>query len=461
MIRRCRQKKIDLILTKSISRFARNTLDSLKYIRALKGMGIGIIFEKENINTLETDTELIITFMSAFAQSESESISANVRWGKRQAMKEGKASVNFKKLYGYYLDDEGNPQVNSDQAEAVRSIYDQYLQGASLRMIRLSLEEKKVLNPTGGAKWDISKIRSILGNEKYCGDVLMQKTFTQDCINKKVIKNTGQLPMYLIQNHHEAIIPRERFDAVQMELARRRAQTGGTKKSAPTGMSRYSGKYALSGLLFCGECGTAYRRVVWTQHGEKRAVWRCSSRLDYGKKYCKESPTLDESPLQQAVLAAINASMSGRKVLADQLVDAMEQELAPVPGESMSLGDIDRAVTELGKQFDTLLAKATNGDADEYAERFRAISTTMEELKRRKAAILSIRREQEQISRRIHAAASAMTAVAVGITEWDDGVVYQMLEKVTVLADNRIKVTFRNGVEIEQTVDQPKRRKFA
>ena len=226
-------------------------------------------------------------------------------------------------------------------------------------------------------------------------------------------------------------------------------------------MSRYSGKYALSGLLFCGECGTAYRRVVWTQHGEKRAVWRCSSRLDYGKKYCKESPTLDESPLQQAVLAAINASMSGCKVLADQLVDAMEQELAPIPGESMSLGDIDRAVTELGKQFDTLLAEAANGDADEYAERFRAISATMEELKRRKAAILSIRQEQEQIGRRIHAAASAMTAVTMGITEWDDGVVYQMLEKVTVLAGNRIKVTFRNGVEIEQSVDQPKRRKFA
>ena len=225
-------------------------------------------------------------------------------------------------------------------------------------------------------------------------------------------------------------------------------------------MSRYSGKYALSGLLFCGECGTAYRRVVWTQHGEKRAVWRCSSRLDYGKKYCKESPTLDESPLQQAVLAAINASMSGCKVLADQLVDAMEQELAPIPGESMSLGDIDRAVTELGKQFDTLLAEAANGDADEYAERFRTISTTMEELKRRKAAILGIRQEQEQISRRIHAAASAMTAATVGITEWDDGVVYQMLEKVTVLTGNRIKVTFRNGVEIEQTVDQPKRRKF-
>ena len=351
--------------------------------------------------------------------------------------------------------------VNAEQAETVRKIYELYLSGQTLRNIKETLETGGFKNTAGTTEWTTSNLRTILSDEKYCGDVLLQKTFIRDCISKQVIRNTGQLPMYLIQNHHEAIIPRERFDAVQIELARRRAQTGGTKKSAPTGMSRYSGKYALSGLLFCGECGTAYRRVVWTQHGEKRAVWRCSSRLDYGKKYCKESPTLDETPLQQAVLAAINASMSGRKVLADQLVDAMEQELAPVPGESMSLGDIDRAVTELGKQFDMLLAEAANGDADEYAERFRAISTTMEELKRRKAAILSIRQEQEQISRRIHAAASAMTAVAVGITEWDDGVVYQMLEKVTVLTGNRIKVTFRNGVEIEQTVDQPKRRKFA
>ena len=245
-------------------------------------MGIGIIFEKENINTLETDTELIITFMSAFAQSESESISANVRWGKRQAMKEGKASVNFKKIYGFYLDDEGNPQVNSDQAEAVRSIYDQYLQGASLRMIKLSLEGKAVPNPTGGAKWDISQIRSILGNEKYCGDVLMQKTFTQDCINKKVIKNTGQLPMYLIQNNHPAIVSREIYQAVQAEKTRRSASASPSKKTSSTGRSCYASKFALSERLVCGECGTLYRRCTWKRNGKTRIIWRCVSRLDYG-----------------------------------------------------------------------------------------------------------------------------------------------------------------------------------
>ena len=460
MIRQCRKGKIDMILAKSVSRFARNTVDTLSYTRELRSMGIPVIFEEQNINSIYPESEFLITIHGAFAQSESEGISSRVKWGKHQAMRTGKANIQYKTLLGYEKGPDGEMVVNAEQAETVRKIYELYLSGQTLRNIKETLETGGFKNTAGTTEWTTSNLRTILSDEKYCGDVLLQKTFIRDCISKQVIRNTGQLPMYLIQNHHEAIISREQFDAVQMELARRRAQTGGTKKSAPTGMSRYSGKYALSGLLFCGECGTAYRRVVWTQHGEKRAVWRCSSRLDYGKKYCKESPTLDEAPLQQAVLAAINASMSGRKMLADQLVDAMEQELAPVPGESMSLGDIDRAVTELGKQFDTLLAEAANGDADEYAERFRAISATMEELKRRKVAILSIRQEQEQISRRIHAAASAMTAVTMGITEWDDGVVYQMLEKVTILTGNRIKVTFRNGVEIEQVVDQPKRRKF-
>ena len=375
-------------------------------------------------------------------------------------MESGKATIQYKYLYGYRRGADDKPEIIPEEAEVVRWIYERYLAGASTRMLRDELHEQGITYSEKSPQWTLPHIKSILRNEKYCGDVLMQKTFQQDVINRKVIKNTGQLPMYLIENHHEGIVSRERYNAVQAEMARRKAAKSPSKR-ASTGLAAYTSRYALSDRLVCGECGTLYRRCTWTRPDGKRVVWRCVSRLDYGKKYCHSSPTLDEAPLQQAVLAAINASMSGRKVLADQLVDAMEQELAPVPGESMSLGDIDRAVTELGKQFDMLLAEAANGDVDEYAERFRAISTTMEELKRRKAAILSIRQEQEQIGRRIHAAASAMTAVTMGITEWDDGVVYQMLEKVTVLAGNRIKVTFRNGVEIEQSVDQPKRRKFA
>ena len=245
MIRQCKQGKIDIVLTKSISRFARNTVDCLNYVRALKELGIAVIFEKENMNTLEIDSEILITMLGAFAQSESESISANVRWGIRQAMKEGKAAIQYKYLYGYRKGDDGKPEIIPEQAEVVRKIYDLFLSGTPVRGIQEYLNANSVPNINGEPKWARSAIDSILTNEKYCGDVLLQKTYIDDCINKKVKKNTGQLPMYLVQNHHEGIISRETFDTAQAELARRSAGKSPSKKNAPTGRSRYSSKYAL------------------------------------------------------------------------------------------------------------------------------------------------------------------------------------------------------------------------
>ena len=462
MIRHCRQRKIDVVLTKSVSRFARNTVDCLYYTRALKELGIAVIFEKENINSLEEDSELRITLSGAFAQSESESISANVRWGKRQSIKDGKVTFQYKTLLGYEKGSDGNPVIIPEEAETVRRIFEWYLAGKSVRDIRLALVAGGFRNAVGTTDWTTSNLRSILTNEKYCGDALLQKTFVKDCISKKSIPNTGQLAKVLIQNNHEAIISHEMFDAVQLELARRRAQDGRSRKSAPTGRGKFSGKYALSGLLFCAECGTAYRRVVWTQHGEKRAVWRCTSRLDYGRKYCLNSPTLDEEPLQQAILNAINSVMSDHSALAEQLRDTMEQELAPIPGESMSLGDIDRAIADLGRQFTALLSEAAVADnADGYTARFQSISTAMAEFKRRKAIIQQLRQEQDQANHRMQMVTMALKSTSNKLTDWDDGTIYQLLEKVTVLSRERIRVTLRDGLEIEQAVEQPKRRKFA
>ena len=462
MIRHCRQRKIDVVLTKSVSRFARNTVDCLYYTRALKELGIAVIFEKENIHSLEEDSELRITLSGAFAQSESESISANVRWGKRQSIKDGKVTFQYKTLLGYEKGSDGNPVIIPEEAETVRRIFEWYLAGKSVRDIRLALVAGGFRNAVGTTDWTTSNLRSILSNEKYCGDALLQKTFVKDCISKKSIPNTGQLAKVLIQNNHEAIISHEIFDAVQLELARRRAQDGRSRKSAPTGRGKFSGKYALSGLLFCAECGTAYRRVVWTQHGEKRAVWRCTSRLDYGRKYCLNSPTLDEEPLQQAILNAINSVMSDHSTLAEQLRDTMEQELAPIPGESMSLGDIDRAIADLGRQFTALLSEAADADnADGYTARFQSISTAMAEFKRRKAIIQQLRQEQDQANHRMQRVTMALKSTSNKLTDWDDSTIYQMLEKVTVLSRERIRVTLRDGLEIEQAVEQPKRRKFA
>ena len=272
-----------------------------------------------------------------------------------------------------------------------------------------------------------------------------------------MIPNTGQLPKYLIQNHHEGIVSRETFDAVQLEMARRNAKAGATRKSTPTGRGKYSGKHVLSNLLFCGECGTAYRRCVWTQRGIKRPVWRCVSRLDYGKKFCTQSPTLDEEPLQQAILAAVNAVMLDRDTLARQLTAVMEWELAPMLGESMSLADIDGALEELSSQFNSLLAEASANPAEDYTERFRELSESTARLKERKAQLEGACQEQGRLQNRLRAVSAAMEHMTAAMTEWDEEVVHQLLEKVTVLSREKIRVTFRDGREIEQAVNQPKK----
>ena len=460
MIRQCRQGKIDMILAKSVSRFARNTVDTLNFTRELRGLGIPVIFEEQNINSIYPESEFLITLHGAFAQAESESTSSRVSWGKRQAMRSGHVTMHYKNLLGYEKGPDGKPRIVPEQAEVVRFIYDRYLAGDTTREIKTALEAKGASTVSGKGTWMASHIRSILTNEKYCGDVLLQKTFIQDCISKKVIPNTGQLPKYLVQDHHEPIVSRETFDAVQLEMARRSAKAGATRKSTPTGRGKYSGKHVLSNLLFCGECGTAYRRCVWTQRGIKRPVWRCVSRLDYGKKFCTQSPTLDEGPLQQAILAAVNAAMLDHDTLARQLTAAMERELAPVPGESMSLADIDRALEELSSQFNSLLAEASANPGVDYTERFRELSESTARLKEKKARLEGVYQEDQAMNQRLRAVSAAMEHMTAELTEWDEGIIHQLLEKVTVLSREKIRVTFRDGREVEQAVDQPKRRRI-
>ena len=453
MIRQCRRGKIDLILTKSLSRFARNTLDTVKYTRELRQLGIPVIFEKENLNSISWESEFLLTLYGAFAQSESESISKNVSWGKRQAMKEGKVTIQYKHLLGYIRGADGKPEIVPDQAEIIRFIFKRYLAGDTLRAIKAQLEAEQVPYITGEVAWNLSTLQSILQNEKYCGDVIMQKTFRKDCINKETVVNTGQLPKYWTQNHHEAIVSREIFDAVQEETARRKAMASGTKKSAPTGLGKYSSKHALTGLLICGECGTPYRRVVWTQKGMKRPVWRCVNRLDHGKTLCKHSPTLDEKPLQEAILAAVNILMSRKDELSNGVVSEMIQELAPVPGEVLSLADIERAIADLARRFDQLMDET---DGEESIQRnldqFREISEQLAALKERRAHVLGVQAENELMAKRLQRAAAVMEAAPAEITEWNESIVHQLVEEVKVLSKDEIQVTFRNGITITQTI---------
>lgn len=450
MIRQCKQGKIDIVLTKSISRFARNTVDCLNYVRALKELGIAVIFEKENMNTLEIDSEILITMLGAFAQSESESISANVRWGIRQAMKEGKVTIQYKYLYGYRKGDDGKPEIIPEQAEVVRKLYDMFLSGTPVRGIQEYLNASAVPNINGEPKWARSAIDSILTNEKYCGDVLLQKTYIDDCINKKVKKNTGQLPMYLVQNHHEGIISRETFDAAQAELARRSAGKSPSKKNAPTGRSRYSSKYALSDRLYCGECGTRYQRCTWrNRDGSKRIVWRCVSRVDYGNTYCHDSPTLDEEPLHRAILAAINSAVRDKDNIVYNLKAAMEKELAPVAGQQLSLSEIDRQLEQLNAKFSKVLVEASeSGDQAAYSDRFREIMQKQTALKAQRDEIQGMLAESGKAAAHIEQCRQAAETIPSAITEWDEALIRQVVESVTVEMDSKLAVQTKSGTEI-------------
>ena len=448
MIRQCKQGKIDIVLTKSISRFARNTVDCLNYVRALKELGIAVIFEKENMNTLEIDSEILITMLGAFAQSESESISANVRWGIRQAMKEGKAAINYRYFYGYRKGEDGRPETIPEQAEVVRKIYDLFLSGTPIRGILEYLNANIIPNISGKSQWAKNAVNSILTNEKYCGDVLLQKTYIDDCINKKVKKNTGQLPMYLVQNHHEGIISHETFDAAQAELARRSAGRSPSKKNAPTGRSRYSSKYALSDRLYCGECGTRYQRCTWrNRDGSKRIVWRCVSRVDYGNKYCHDSPTLDEEPLHRAILAAINSSVKDKDNIVYNLKAAIEKELAPVAGQQLSLSEIDNQLERLNTEFSKVLAEASeSGDQAAYSDRFREIMQKQTALKAQRDKIQGMLAESGKAAAHIEQCRQAAETTPTVITEWDETLIRQVVNQIKVRSKNQLEIILHSGI---------------
>lgn len=289
MIRDCMKGKVDLILTKSVSRFARNTAECLDYIRELKTHGVGIYFEKENLNTLSCGTEMLITIHAAFAQAESESISGNVIFGKRKTFKDGKVPFNYKYTLGYKKGDDGIPEIIPEEAEIVRIMFNSYLAGLTPKEIKEKLNDQGVPTKTGNGKWSVSMVQRILKNEKYCGDAILQKTYTVDCISKKVVKNNGEVPMYYVKDNHPAIISREMFNKAQTELARRTSKRTPSSKTI-TKQGKYSSKYALTDILHCAVCGSKYRRVTWSKNGKSKVVWRCINRLEHGRKYCTGFP---------------------------------------------------------------------------------------------------------------------------------------------------------------------------
>lgn len=453
MIRLCKQKKIDIILTKSIQRFSRNTLDCINYTRILRGLGIGVFFERENLDSLPPESEFMITMYGAMAQSESESISSNIRRGKQMHAEVGTLKIPCNRLYAYEKDEEGKIHAIPEQAEVVCEIYERYMSGASFRSLKDWLEANKIKTALGTEEWSISAIKGILMNEKYCGDVLIQKTFCADAISKKIIKNTGQLKQFYMPDHHEAIVSREQYNAVKAEMARRSALRSPSRE-AVTGRSCYTSKYALSDRLVCGECGTLYRRCTWTSLGRKYPVWRCTSRLNYGTKYCHDSPTIKEEPLQTAILAAINSDMSNKAALLDHIKKAVSLELLPVQGQTMSLADIERRLAQLDEQFQSLLAEAIDAEDKEACNaQFAKILTEQTALKEQKEEILQSIADADRVCTRMKQAEQAIEDTASTITEWNENAVRQIVERVTALSADEVLVRIKGGAKIKQRLE--------
>ncbi len=447
MIKLCRQRKIDLILTKSLSRFARNTVDSLNYIRELKALGIAVIFEKENINTLETDTEMMLTIMSCFAQAESESISKNVSWGVRQSFKNGNVPIQYARLLGYRKGDDDKPEIIPEEAEIVKEIYRLYLDGMSLNMIVDRLNEKGLTTKGSNSPYRKEVVQRILTNEKYTGDALLQKTYVTDCITKKSRKNNGELPMYLVKNHHEPIISRADFNRVQEEMARRSAKRVIADKLTKGEQGKYSAKYALSELLICGECGTHYRRVTWTAKGFKEIKWRCISRIQYGKKKCHNSPTVDEQALHRAIVSAINEFCSVKEDVAKVLRESITEVLDPSLNGSVAAAQ--QRIDKLAHNIDELIKLATVPETAESA--MSDIARFSEEMKTLREFIEAEKTKQMTVQRgsaELDAVLERLEREDFSLTEYDDIVTRQLIEKITVENKCFITVIFKGGFEI-------------
>ncbi len=322
MIEDALKGKIDLILTKSISRFARNTVDSLVTIRQLKEKGVEVYFEKENIYTLDSKGELLITIMSSIAQEESRSISENITWAKRKNMERGKVSMSYGQFLGYEKGEDGKPQIVEEEAAVVRRIYDLYLDGKSVREIARILTAGNIPTPSGkNCNWNVSTIMSILRNEKYKGDALLQKVYTADFLNKKVVKNTNVLPQYYVENSHPAIIDGETFDLVQAELAKR----GGCNRGRRA-------KSVFDHKVVCGDCGHFYGQKLWYSDSRERVyVWRCTHKYDT-EPNC-QTPVVREKDLQAAFLVTFNHLLRGRKNYITELEKEVENAQPARAGE--------------------------------------------------------------------------------------------------------------------------------
>lgn len=444
----CRDGKVDVIITKSISRFSRNVADTIKYVRELKALNVAVIFEKENIDTSKMTSEMILDMYGVFAQAESESISDNVRMGKRFGYKSGKVPMQYGQILGYRRGKDNEPEVVPEEAKIIELIYYKFLEGWSLPKLSKYLEENGYKTAKGSTAWSKATIRGILTNEKYKGDVLMQKSYVVDLFSKKVAKNNGELPMYLVKNHHKPIIPREVWDKVQVVIAKRNNIKSATDMNMMK-KGRYSSKYALTGLVICGDCGSQYRRTTWTANG-KRIVWRCVNRLTNGKDACGTSPTIDEERLHTGIVKAMNSMIDGKEKI-QSLLNGSIAEILAAPDSHKEIISLKKEIDDKNEDILQMVAdgvKNRESRADITAkcrDEYEKIKALQEKLN-----IAEVNSQMEKESGgRLREIYDTISAMPGKITEYDDNMTRIAVTEVKILSEEKITVTLFGTVTVE------------
>lgn len=429
--------KIELIVTKSVSRFARNTVDSLTTIRKLKEKGVEVYFEKESIWTFDSKGELLLTIMSSLAQEESRSISENVTWSVRKRFADGRVSVPYSMFLGYDKGPDGNLVINPEEAKIVVLIYQMFMGGKSTVLIAKHLTEQGIPTPGGKTEWQSSTVKSILTNEKYKGDALLQKTFTIDYLSKKMKTNTGEIPQYYVEGNHEAIISPEEFDLVQAELERR-------KKYGRT----ISTTSIFSSRIICSECGCFYGQKVWHSNDKyRRLVWRCNAKFRKGKPKCS-TPAIDEEQIKRMFMKAYFQLENCR----DKVLDDVRKLLASITDFSVIDAQI-AAKEEERDEINTLVRAEIQNNAsrsnmqdvfdakfERLRERYDAVEATLNDLHQQKA---------NQLNRQSRIALFLKEIDREEPVEmWDERIWVTTLDSATIFPDGSMEFRFYNGQSI-------------
>ncbi len=400
MIKNCIDGKIDMIITKSISRFMRNTLECIKYIRLLKEKGVSVYFEKENLDTKDSKGEFIITLLGGIAQEESRTLSLNTKWGIIHRFQQGIIKVNHNRFLGYTKNRFGELVVIPEEAKIVERIFTEYLEGKGSKKIADGLTADNILTPAGCSKWYPSTIIKILGNEKYIGNALLQKTITLDFLTKKRIKNTGQERQYYVENNHEPIITKEVYIKVQQEKLNRRSTMGLKKKDQGV----YKSEYALSGKIKCSQCGKTYHRCHWTIKKERIIVWRCGNRQHNGPKAC-QAPTIYEKDLLEAIDIVFKTLIRKKEQFIKEMEDTLTKE--------KELTDLSQKEKEVYNLKDL--------EWDNKKQRLKEMKEIFETSK------------QE-------------------LTEYNDLYCRRLIEKILVISEKEIQIEFKSGIVMNGSI---------